>query len=96
MPPAGRGSVDVYHCVAGLAVQGAHRAEVAHLLLAGDRGVRPAQRLSLDCRVRHVVVAERVGERGQHRRLTGARRPRDHDREHLTSVTAARRRRGCD
>ena len=38
-------------------------------LLAGDRGVRPAQRLSLDGRVRHVVVAERVGERGQYRRL---------------------------
>jgi hypothetical protein len=37
---------------------------VTHLLLVSEAGVRPAQRFGLDGGVRHVVVAERVGEGG--------------------------------
>jgi hypothetical protein len=44
--------------------------------------VRPDQHLDLERRVRQVVVAERVDERGQHGGLADARGPGEHDGEH--------------
>jgi len=56
-------------------------------LLGAERWVGPSQQLGLDGRVPHVVSAERVGERSQHRRLAGSGRSGDDDREHARGLS---------
>jgi hypothetical protein len=80
--------------VAVLAIELAVQLQMPRLLLVGERGVRPHQRLDLNGHVRDVVIGKRVGERGQHCALAGAGRTRDDDREHDPQFAAARRREG--
>ena len=73
---------DEQQAMTGFAVQRARGLDLPAPELVAELGVGPCERLELDRRVRHVVVGQRVHERGQHGRLPHSRRAGDQDREH--------------